>query len=357
MVLIHLSHDDFLRVGLELVGHSPRPQSALKPKLRRFHAAYGVGPAACSAVFDDFQTTQIDAARMDYPDHNYFLLALHWMKTYTVTENMAGYFNLSEKTVRVKVWMYVCKIQALKSQKIVWPNFEEFDEIFILSVDGVHCEINEQRRNPSRLWVSYKLKKAALVYEIGLAIHEEQCVWINGPFKGGTKDLAIFNGEASPEIYDAMEDEHEDNNEDEDNAEDDGDDDNLAFMVGQARLDDDSDDDDGEFVLEDLEEDDDDPRVSLLSLIPDGKLVYGDKGYQGAPKHILSGYNVCDSDEVKAFKTRVGARHETFNKRIKSFKALDDRFRHGVAKHKVVFEAACVLVQYDMENGRPLFKL
>ena len=51
----------------------------------------------------------------------------------------------------------------------------------------------------------------------------------------------------------------------------------------------------------------------------------------------------------------VRARHESFCSRIKLFSALDRPFRHGARKHKAVFEAVCVIVQYDMENGRPLW--
>ena len=58
---------------------------------------------------------------------------------------------------------------------------------------------------------------------------------------------------------------------------------------------------------------------------------------------------------VKSFKRRARARHETFNGRLKNFKILAERFRHGVPKHKAVFEAICVIVQYDMENGHPMF--
>jgi hypothetical protein len=56
-------------------------------------------------------------------------------------------------------------------------------------------------------------------------------------------------------------------------------------------------------------------------------------------------------------KNRAKARQETFNKRIKIFKILDERFRHSVKKHKAVFEAVCALVQYEMENGHPLFTI
>ena len=45
-------------------------------------------------------------------------------------------------------------------------------------------------------------------------------------------------------------------------------------------------------------------------------------------------------------------------KGIKSFKCLSDVFHHGMEKHKVAFEAVCVIVQYryyQMDNGAELF--
>jgi hypothetical protein len=92
----------------------------------------------------------------------------------------------------------------------------------------------------------------------------------------------------------------------------------------------------------------------LMSKIPPGKKAIGDSGYKGEPDKV-SVHNTLDSQEVTRFKNRVRARHENFNGRIKSFHILDTRFRHGHAKHKTVFEAACVIMQYDIENGHPLF--
>ena len=91
------------------------------------------------------------------------------------------------------------------------------------------------------------------------------------------------------------------------------------------------------------------------SKIPVGKRLIGDCGYPNEPQ--VSIRNSRDSPEVKNFKKRVRARHETFNGRIKAFKALAERFRHGHEKHKVVFESICVIVQYEMENGHPLFSV
>ena len=91
----------------------------------------------------------------------------------------------------------------------------------------------------------------------------------------------------------------------------------------------------------------------LMSKIPDGKRAIGDSGYKGEPSKVAT-KNHLDSEEVAKFKNRVRARHENFNGRIKFDKVLDERFRHGLDKHKVCFEAVCVLTQYELENGNPL---
>jgi hypothetical protein len=94
----------------------------------------------------------------------------------------------------------------------------------------------------------------------------------------------------------------------------------------------------------------------LKSKIPAGKRVIGDEGYKGELQ--ISTRNAQDTRAVKNLMNRAKARQETFSKRInKIFKILDERFRHSVTKHKAVFEAVCVLVQYEMENGHPLFTI
>jgi hypothetical protein len=47
--------------------------------------------------------------------------------------------------------------------------------------------------------------------------------------------------------------------------------------------------------------------------------------------------------------------HETFNGRLKNFSVLAEKFSHGHEKHKCIFEAVCVITQYEIENGHPLF--
>jgi hypothetical protein len=94
----------------------------------------------------------------------------------------------------------------------------------------------------------------------------------------------------------------------------------------------------------------------LLDALPAGKKLVGDKGYRGMPV-VVSTPNPFDADELREFKRRARARHETFNARLKVFGCLNDRFRHRLEKHKTVFEAVCVIIQFQMENGSPLFPI
>jgi hypothetical protein len=93
----------------------------------------------------------------------------------------------------------------------------------------------------------------------------------------------------------------------------------------------------------------------LHSKIPQGKKVLADNGYRGQD-HQISTPNVHDNEAIKEFKKRAKSRQETVNKRIKDFKIIGSRFCHALEKHKIAFESVCVIVQYDFDNGHPLFE-
>lgn len=168
--------------------------------------------------------------------------------------------------------------------------------IFIISVDGTHCRISEPRSEPSASWYSHKFNGPAVNYEIAICISTGTVVWVNGPFPAGSNpDLVVFR---KPD--------------------------------------------------------------GLRSKIPAGKKVIADNVYASEP--LCSVSNPLDSEALKKFKARVKARQESFNNRIKAFNILSSRFRCNVPstaleKHQAVFEAVCVLVQYEIGNGRPLFEL
>jgi hypothetical protein len=97
-------------------------------------------------------------------------------------------------------------------------------------------------------------------------------------------------------------------------------------------------------------------RLGLKAMIPNGKRAIGDSGYKGEPTKIAISRD-GDSDLVKKFKARAKSRHETFNRRLKSFMILDRQFRHGFDNHKAVFESVCICLQYDIESGHGLFEV
>jgi hypothetical protein len=89
-------------------------------------------------------------------------------------------------------------------------------------------------------------------------------------------------------------------------------------------------------------------------MIPAGKKGVGDNGY-GGEGGLISTPNSQDGRMLREFKKRCRARQETVNTRIKSFRCLKDTWRHPINKHKIAFEAVCVICQYEMENGADLF--
>lgn len=162
--------------------------------------------------------------------------------------------------------------------------------IYIASVDGTHCRVNEPRKTPNSQWYSHKFNKAALTYEVAIDLYESKIVWINGAYPAGQSDAMVFQKEQG-----------------------------------------------------------------LKSMIPAGLKVIADNGYQG--QESICAPNLLDCELLSKFKSRARARHETINSRLKSFRILSDVFRQDHIKHHIVFDAVAVVVQYDMENGYPLFSI
>jgi DDE superfamily endonuclease len=186
--------------------------------------------------------------------------------------------------------LIICCVQ------IVWlydnpPPLNEDETALFATVDGTHCRIYEQRKEPNSKWCSHKFKGPGLGYELVIDIYHQQLLYVHGPYRAGDNDISNFR---KPE--------------------------------------------------------------GIMNRIPEGKKLVGDSGYRGEPGKITTP-NVHDSLIIKNFKNRARSRHETFNKRIKAFGILKNTFRSDIAYHQIAFEAICVLVQYDLENGHPLFEV
>ena len=108
------------QIGLEKIGFTLRRQGNTvdKTNLRRFRDAFGTSPEACCHVLGDLQTTANEQARVESPDLVYFLMSLHWMKSYKTDTSLAATFQVDEKTARGWSQWYALKIQALKNEKV-----------------------------------------------------------------------------------------------------------------------------------------------------------------------------------------------------------------------------------------------
>jgi hypothetical protein len=187
--------EDILTRGLLTAGFSQDRLDGRRAETKeeRFVANYGVTATTVRTVLVDLATAAIAAARIDNPNLGHLLMTLHWLKNALSQSVMAGLFDLDEKTVRKWVWIYVCAIQALKGQKIIWPwDTVHSDTIIIVSVDGVHCRIREPREQPDARWYSHKFHKPGVAYELGISMEESRLVWIKGPYFAATHDVTIL---------------------------------------------------------------------------------------------------------------------------------------------------------------------
>jgi hypothetical protein len=91
----------------------------------------------------------------------------------------------------------------------------------------------------------------------------------------------------------------------------------------------------------------------LGAMIPENKRAIGDSGFRGSAKVSTTKPN--HTKETKKFMSRARSRMETLFQRFRVFGILNQRFRHDLEIHSHILHAVAVIVQYDMENGHPLF--
>lgn len=282
--------------GLRLVNYTKKRlrKGKKKKNIERFKGHFGASPALIAQLWEDLQTTTVEDAHVspELLDIDDFLMALHSLKRYPTELEREAIFDINEKTGRERVWFWVEKVRALKAEKIRWPEDNFGDNVWAVTVDGVHFWI-EEPQHPTwsfdKEFYSHKYAHAGLCCELGISISKSQLVWMNGKFKAGLSDNKIFKNKG----------------------------------------------------LKD-------------KLTEGGKMAIADGGYPGHP-NVLSTPNHHDSKSVKLFKSRALKRHEKFNGMIKHFDCLKGRFRHSVDRFESCVEAVCVICQYRMEMGEPLY--
>lgn len=100
-------------------------------------------------------------------------------------------------------------------------------------------------------------------------------------------------------------------------------------------------------------------RSCLKTFLDDNERVEVDNGYLGDDPISCKAPGGMSSmvDERYKARSRIRARHETVNARLKNFSILKQAYRHSLVDHSYVFRAAAVLLQLSIENEEPLFSL
>jgi hypothetical protein len=168
-----------LKIGLLLVGYKRRQIRHAKKKknLDHFHSHFGSNPNVLAEILEDLQTTEVEEAQVPAEELNInrFLMAMHHLKRHLTEIKWEAMFNISHMWGQDRCWFYIKRVQALKAQKITWPDNNFGDDIWAITVDGTHCWVQEPQ-HPSwlqyREYYSHKYNKAGLNYSLGISIQE-----------------------------------------------------------------------------------------------------------------------------------------------------------------------------------------
>ena len=178
----------------------------------------------------------------------------------------------------------------------MWENRKKNDigNDCLISVDGVDCGcLGKKLPNGliNKAWYSHKFKGPGLRYEVAISILGGDIVWINGPYMPGDWN------------------------------------DLVIFRDG------------------------------LLQALEEFERVEADDIYRGeCPRYVKCPCGIVTNPESRErMQHRVGLRHETVNERLKNYRCLEERFRHGIKKHSACFRAVAVLTQLAIESGEALF--
>ena len=298
--LVILTASEILKKGLRMLRYSERQIDGWKHDIacQKFRNHYGGNPHVIAQIWEDLQTTDIAEAKLGsgtkFRSVENFLMALHFLKRYDTESERESRWQFSDRYLRDTGWYYVQKIQALKAYKIVW-DAGEGNDIWILTVDGTSSIINEPTHPEfSQDRKAFSKKKQHAGYTYELGISLVK------------PKLIWMNG---------------------------------PFKSGAN--------DKTNFVNEGLKD----------KLMAEGKKALGDKIYNGHPNEV-STFNAFDNDRVKALKARAQMRHEKFNGMVKEYESVNVQYRHRtIEKFASCFEAVCVICQYRMDHGEPLYSL
>jgi hypothetical protein len=266
-----------------------------------FHKHYGSSSLSIASMWFDLCHTDIESAKLSLKERQggvkMFLAAHFYLWSYTKNSHMlASRFNICEKYARGKyLWNWIRRIKALSANVITWPSSLDSNStvLFAISIDGVDKK-GRERKHPT---LNQDSKRFTPKH------HHAGCKWQIALSVQTSKCVHIFGP-------------------------------CRGGMGDKTML----------------------KRSGVLDLLKNGKVAIVDRGYINEEnRHKLSWPNPHDSKAVNNFKARARLRHESFNGRMCCFDILSHEFRQSEEKHGIAFLAVATIVQYQMDNGSPLY--
>jgi hypothetical protein len=289
---------EILHEGLALVHYDGERQARASnsSNQERFQSLNGSTAAVIAVMLAELQPSNNPMARIVFKNDKeieFFFQAHHFLALYLTESERTATFRTSVRTNRDRVWDIVEKIAALKASKIVWP---------ATWVNGGNCP-NFPITVDCSHFVTFEIQTDPVAPQDRRRYSHKS----NGPAVSYEAALAIHESRIVSI--------------------------NGPFPAGVNDL----------TIF----------RNRLEAKIPAGSFAIADKAYRSSRKATTS--SSADPPALRQFKTRARARQETLWRRLKRFQSLGNRFRHPIEKHQLVFEAVCMIVQYQFENGSPLF--
>ncbi|CAB9516751.1 hypothetical protein SEMRO_804_G204910.1 [Seminavis robusta] len=193
----------FMNLGLRYARFPNWKHYKESRSIERFKQHFGMKPetvADCWLLLRESNDPDIRLEKKAKPKH--LLIAIRHLFKYHTEADLASFFNIkTEKTVRKWAKLYVKRISRLLPDLIGTLHDNHEGLILFMSIDGVHCPI-EEPRPWSKKWSSHKFGgKPALNYEFGVLTHKPQLGWIHGPTKPGEmNDLVVFRDKLKGEL-------------------------------------------------------------------------------------------------------------------------------------------------------------
>jgi hypothetical protein len=296
-----LSVIDVLRRGLVFLKIDLRGRYSRNQREVEFHKHYGSPALTLAAMWYDMTRTDIEGAKLSEKEKRRglksFLIAHFYMWNYTKNSHgLASRFDICEYYARgAPLWDWIQHIAAMKERVIVWdPDLDAADG----AIMGITIDATDKVRN--------EVKHATL------NIDKKQCSHKHKHAASKWQLALSVNKSKIVDIYGPC----------------------RGGMNDKPMLE----------------------ASGILDKLAPGKLAIVDRGYiKDANKDKLSWPNPHDDTVTNNYKSRARLRHETVNGRMAFFYILCRQFHHSTAKHKAAFEAVAVTVQYQMDNGHPLF--